>query len=431
MQDDFFDKIQEIQVLYETAMSIGSSMDLLEMLKNCLPVFLRKLNCTGGAVVKVRQNKDQAIQEDLVYSIPRRIPKNPTYQAATLALQKILAKHPTSWEEHLPLNQQTIDSAYFYVISLAGFGVLILVKKQAPLSPSLWQSLEPVFEKLGHACKACENHYLLQQNLDDQSELIRWSKQELIVAKEQAEAANQAKTDFLSNMTHELRTPMNGVIGMTALLEDTSLNGEQKEFLDVLKLSSESLLSLINDILDFSRTTNDKLDILKKNFNLFENIRSALHQISIQAKRKGVKINYEIDPNVPAWIHQDPNRLQQILEKLLSNAIKFTNDGYISLRVETEQIGEKKHKFVFAIEDTGIGIPEDKQAQLFQAFHQVDSSITRQYGGTGLGLIICKTLTELMEGEIWLESKVGQGSTFYFSFVAESIALKGQTNPPI
>lgn len=431
MKKDFLDKIQEIQVLYETAMSIGASMDLVEMLKSCLPVLLRKLNCTGGAVFKIREHLNQEIQNDLVLSIPRRIHKNPTFQLASQTLDHLCASEPKNWAQRLPFIIQVDDQGYYYIIALEGFGVLILTKKLNPLSQSLWNSLQAVFEKLTHACKACENHYLLQQNLDDQSELIRWSKQELIVAKEQAEAANRAKSEFMSNMTHELRTPMNGVIGMTYLLEDSDLDNDQKECLEVLKISSESLLNLINDILEFSSSANDKLTLRKKNFDLREKVLLSINLIQQQAKVKGLELNCGIDSKVPQWINQDPHRLQQILHKLLSNAVKFTEEGHISISIETEQLANLTHRIIFAVTDSGIGIAKDKRAHLFQPFNQLDSSMTREYGGTGLGLAICKTLTELMEGKIWLESELGKGSTFFFSILAQEVNTLAQTNSKI
>ncbi|MFK7923646.1 MAG: ATP-binding protein [Bacteroidia bacterium] len=428
MQEDFLDKIQEIQVLYETAMSIGASMNLDEMLKSCLPIFLRKLNCTGGAVFKIRENAENEVQRDLILSIPRRIHKNPTFQLASETLTQLCEDEPTNWARMLPFIIQVADQAYYYIIALEGFGVLILTKKQNPLSRSLWNSLQPVFAKLTHACKACENHYLLQQNLDDQSELIRWSKQELIVAKEQAESANLAKSEFLSNMTHELRTPMNGVIGMTCLLEDTDLDDDQKECLEALKISSESLLNLINDILDFSSSTSETLSLKKQNFDLHKRVTSSLNLIQQQVKTKGLELNCGIDLKVPRWINQDPHRLQQILHKLLSNALKFTETGHISISIESEPLSNSKHRIIFAVSDSGIGIAQNKQEHLFQAFKQLDSSMTREYGGTGLGLAICKTLTELMDGEIWLESELGKGSTFSFSILAQEVNVDIRTN---
>ncbi|MEL6589416.1 MAG: ATP-binding protein [Bacteroidota bacterium] len=351
--------------------------------------------------------------------MPRRIARNEAYQQAYQHLEDLLQSTESSWVSRLPVETHLQGNQYYYLAHLSGFGAIILTKCGQPLTDSLWQSLQAVFEKLAQSCIACENHLLLQQNLEDQSEQIRWSKKELLQAKEQAEAANQAKGDFLANISHELRTPMNGLIGMTSLLEDTPLDDEQKEFVDVIQQSSESLLSLINDILKFSRNNQEKLPLRIRPFDLFENAKSCLDQVQLEASRKGLILNISTEGKVPTRISHDPDIITQILLRLLDNAVKFTLDGSVSLHLSAQHL--KAHQFAiqYKVCDTGIGIAEDEQTQLFQAFNQLDSSMTRAYGGIGLGLAICKRMADQLGDRIWLESKPGHGSSFYLSFVAE------------
>ncbi|MEL6842182.1 MAG: histidine kinase dimerization/phospho-acceptor domain-containing protein, partial [Bacteroidota bacterium] len=359
-EEQFLDKIQEIQVLYETAMSIGSNVDLQLMLRACMPVFLRKLNCTGGAIIRINSKGAAKNISESILSLPRRIARNEAYQQAYQHLEDLLQSTESSWVSRLPVETHLQGNQYYYLAHLSGFGAIILTKCGQPLTDSLWQSLQAVFEKLAQSCIACENHLLLQQNLEDQSEQIRWSKKELLQAKEQAEAANQAKGDFLANISHELRTPMNGLIGMTSLLEDTPLDDEQKEFVDVIQQSSESLLSLINDILKFSRNNQEKLPLRIRPFDLFENAKSCLDQVQLEASRKGLILNISTEGEVPTRISHDPDIITQILLRLLDNAVKFTLDGSVSLHLSAQHL--KAHQFAiqYKVCDTGIGIaPEN------------------------------------------------------------------------
>jgi len=259
---------------------------------------------------------------------------------------------------------------------------------------------------------------------------LKRSREELVKAKDDAENALKYKSEFLANMSHEIRTPINGIIGMSEFLAQTQLAPRQEEFVRIIRSSANSLLNLINDILDFSKLEAGRVELEQIDFDLKEMIIDTVKSIEFKANEKNLWVKYEIDPELPHAANGDPTRIRQIMLNLISNAIKFTNNGGITIKTTLLSRSKNFDKIRFDIIDTGIGISEEGRRKLFKSFSQVDASTTRTYGGTGLGLAISKSLAEMMGGEINVDSEPGKGSDFWFSAMLKKSSSDSIKNKP-
>ena len=410
-----------------------------------------KIEDTGLVAADVLQNRQKAGQVVLVVSFASAKEQGRKLEARYADLQSAMNNVRTAMENDLQKHSQSQAAQARWLGVEAGIAAMILGLLSAlwisgtitrslreavvvfrrveggDLTPRVAVSSRDEIGEMGHALNQTLDG--LQRESQERSRV----EEELRAATYAAEASSRAKSEFLANMSHEIRTPLNGVIGMTDLALETELSAEQKEYLDTVKLSADSLLGVINDILDFSKIEAGRVDLENTDFNLRDCLEITLKTLALRADEKGLELLCEIAPEVPEVVEGDSTRLRQIVVNLVGNAVKFTHDGEVALKVAVEAANNEERLLHFTVSDTGIGIPPEKQKLIFDPFSQADASTTRKYGGTGLGLTISARLVNVMGGKIWVESEVGRGTQFHFTARFKSSEKKvevGTIAPP-
>lgn len=389
-----------VKVLYEIAMAIGNTLDEKQLLNDCLKVILRKLN---GLVISFYDQPSQAV----LMALPRRGMK-PHYVDRLVSLIDDEKNHLAA--SGFVKSWQNDDNLLQYAFKVSQVGWLTLVSAK-PIDELTLSSLGPVCDKLATSLSSCRtNQQLIEKEQNLQTALYNLKK------------AQQSRDSFLANMSHEIRTPLNGILGFLHQLEDTDLDNQQQHYLSIIKHSSDTLVGIINDILDFSKMDAGKLALESEPFHLLDTVTPIIELFRARASQQDTCVEFVQQGAIPRQIKGDSLRLKQVVSNLVSNAIKFSVGGKVTVMLTAEQLENSNDvRVMLKVQDTGIGIPADKLATLGQPFVQAEGSTTRNFGGTGLGLAICKGLLALMGSALNIESEVGKGSCFYFSWTAQVV----------
>ena len=403
-------RLIQVEQLYEFALAVGSSSNLLDNCQHFFEKVVTRRNLSYAALWLQHPLGQADATCALTYSDPKSEYSGPQQMPANSSLwlaireqgllsidRKKLLAQPWNETDYLPRG----DSFTFVHLHNLGFIVFAGHARHGRWPSSRLHEMRPIFDNFATSIRSSIHFEQLQVEIIERKN-----------AERKATQASEVKGQFLANMSHELRTPLNAVLGMSQLLEETALDGEQKELVEIIQTSSHTLLNLINDILDFSKLEAHKVVLDTSHFDLFQLIKIIDRTFRKSCEQKGLHFDIQVDENLPAWLIGDAMRIKQILLNLMSNAIKFTEQGEIDLLVRLDSMEDDRVVVQFCVSDTGIGIAAKHLDGLFDSFFQVDASITRKFGGTGLGLSICKQLAELMHGRIEVDSQPGQGSTF-------------------
>lgn len=403
----------QIQIFYEIAMMIGNSLDLNKMLKTSLTSYLKKLSCNSGVIYRMVQTENKTRQLLPQCAIPRDAHKKRIFKDAIKDIPEISDENEfTHFLSILPIHRDFGADQNCYVLELPGFGLLVLVKSGGKFHNSILQSLNQLNHKLANSAIAClQNEEIIEIN----KQLSR----EIGVRKK----AEKAKSRFLANISHEMLTPMNGIIGVNELLSTSGLNDEQADLLNSQHKSAESLLEILTHLFDVSRIEAGKIKMDLVQFNVKQLISDLISRMNDKARAKNLELICDISSEIPEYIKGDPKKIGQILTNLITNAIKFTQEGCVIIKSRLKSQSDNKLELEFEVKDTGIGIPFDKQEFLFENFTQIDESDTRKFGGAGLGLAISKKLAALMEGHISISKSDEKGSEFKLTINVDPVDI--------